>query len=101
MGKEIYEQREFSDHTARLIDEEVAQILHTAAEKASKLLAAHRQQLDTLARELETQEILDEYEIEKLIGPSVRGRAKYNGQANDSPDVPDGIIAPGPPSGGI
>ena len=42
LGKEIYEQREFSDYTARLIDEEVARILHTAAERANDLLAEHR-----------------------------------------------------------
>ena len=30
LGREIVEQREFSDHTAQLIDEEIARILGTA-----------------------------------------------------------------------
>jgi cell division protease FtsH len=98
LGKEIYEQREFSDYTARLIDEEVARILHAAAERATELLGEHRPQLDTLAQQLEQREVLDELDIEKLIGPSTHGSAKSNGQPRaDSPDAPDGVIAPTPP----
>jgi cell division protease FtsH len=80
LGKEIHEQREFSEYTARLIDEEVARILHAAAERASDLLSEHRDQLQTLARALEEREVLDEHEIEELIGPSVNKRAESNGR---------------------
>jgi cell division protease FtsH len=76
LGKEFHEQREFSEHTAQLIDEEVARILHAADERAMKLLAEHRDKLELLARELEAREILDEREVEALIGPAlVRGSA--------------------------
>ena len=94
LGKEIYEQREFSDHTARLIDEEVSRILHAAAERAAELVASKRDMLDTLAHALEDREMLDEMDIERLIGPSVRGHALANGHA-DTPDVPGGVIGPG------
>ncbi len=94
LGKEIYEQREFSDHTARLIDEEVARILHAADQRTMEILAHKREQLDLLAGELEKHEMLDEHDIEQLIGPSSRGRAKTNGRA-DAPDVPGGVIGPG------
>jgi cell division protease FtsH len=94
LGKEIYEQREFSDHTARLIDEEVARIMHDAAQRAAELVAQKREMLDSLAHALEEREMLDELDIERLIGPSVRGRAQSNGHAS-SPDVPGGVIGPG------
>ena len=83
LGKEIYEQREFSDHTARLIDEEVARILHEAGDRAHKLLTQHRAELERLSDALEQQEILEEPEIERLLGPSINKRAASNGRAID------------------
>ena len=80
LGKEIHEQREFSEDTARVIDEEVSRILHAAAERASDLLTEHRSQLEALARALEEREVLDEQEIEEVLGPSVNKRARSNGR---------------------
>ena len=93
LGKEIHEQREFSEHTAQLIDEEVARILHDAADRASELLVEHRGELETLADALEEQEVLDEHEIEELLGPSINKRAESNGRAID--------VAPGPAGGDV
>jgi cell division protease FtsH len=91
LGKEIHEQREFSEHTAQLIDEEVARILHNAASEATRLLTEQREQLETLARALEEQEVLDEKEIEQLLGPSINKRpVGANGQVIDIAPSPDG-----------
>ena len=81
LGKEIYEQREFSEYSARLIDEEVARILHAAGDRAYKLLVEHRDDLERLANALEKQEVLDEGEIEEILGPSINKRAESNGRA--------------------
>jgi cell division protease FtsH len=84
LGKEIYEQREFSEHSAQLIDEEVARILHAAADRANRLLTQHRAELEKLADALEQQEVLDESEIEVLLGPSINKRtSESNGRAVD------------------
>jgi cell division protease FtsH len=72
LGKEFHEQREFSEQTAHTIDEEVAQFLHQAADRARSLLEEHRDQLDLLALELERREILLDTDIEELIGPPIR-----------------------------
>ena len=80
LGKEFHEQREFSEHTAQLIDEEVSKILHTAADRARKLLEENRDKLDRMAEELCEREILDEKEIEEIVGPSAN-RAGSNGRA--------------------
>ncbi len=45
LGKEFHEQREFSEHTAQLIDEEVSKILHTAADRARTMLEENRDKL--------------------------------------------------------
>jgi len=69
LGKEMAEPRHFSEHTAQVIDEEIGRILHDADEKAAKVLAEHRDKLDRIAGALETEETLEEREIEALIGP--------------------------------
>ena len=79
LGREIYEQREFSEHSAGVIDEEVSRILHEAETKSLELLTQHREKLDALAGALEEREILDEFEVEEIIGPSPYPRASANG----------------------
>jgi cell division protease FtsH len=81
LGKEFHEQREFSEHTAQVIDEETSRILHAAAERAQQILSEHRPKLDALAKALEENEELDELDIERLIGPSTNQPAKTNGQS--------------------
>ena len=83
LGKEIHEQREFSEHSAQLIDEEVAKILHEAADRANSLLTEHRAELEKLSDALEEQEVLDEMEIEQLLGPSINKRPDTNGRMVD------------------
>jgi len=74
LGRDVYEQREFSDHTARIIDDEVTRMLNEAADRATKLLSENRGKLDALARALEQQEMLDDVEVVGIIGPAVPRR---------------------------
>jgi cell division protease FtsH len=82
LGREIHKQRMFSEHTMELIDEEVARILHEAAETAERMLSEHRDELEKLAQSLLASEELSETEITKLIGPSVH--AQGNGHHDDA-----------------
>jgi cell division protease FtsH len=85
LGREIHQQREFSEHTAQLIDEEVARILHTASDRAMAMLQEHRAKLDALAEALVEREILDDKEIEQLIGPTGnRPSEQRNGKPSES-----------------
>ncbi len=85
LGKEFHEQREFSEHTAQVIDEEVARILHAAGDRASTLLSEHRDKLDQLTAALEKDEMLDEREIEELIGPPAERLSSANGKPRSEP----------------
>ncbi len=80
LGKEFHEQRQFSEHTMQVIDEEVARILHDSADRARQLLEEHRESLDKLAKKLVEKEMLDEDEITELIGPSTSRAASKNGE---------------------
>jgi cell division protease FtsH len=76
LGREIVqEDRQYSEKTAEIIDDEVSGILHAAAERARSLLVEHRDKLVAVADALLQKEELDEDELTSLIGPSLRGHA--------------------------
>ena len=68
LGKEIHEQRKFSEETAHIIDQEVQRFLTTAQERAVNLLAEHRDDLDRLAHALLERESLGQAELKALLG---------------------------------
>ena len=70
LGRDVYEQREYGEHTAQIIDEEVSRLLAEAAVRASALLSEQRGKLDRLAGELEAREMLDDTEVVEIIGPA-------------------------------
>ncbi len=72
LGREIAQhERQFSEHTAQVIDEEVAKILHTAEDRAKRTIQQHQDKLNALAESLLDRETLDEEEIRDILGPSV------------------------------
>ena len=89
LGREMtHEHRTYSEHTAQIIDEEIARILHEAAEQAEALLSKHRDNLEKLSEELLKREVLDYDEIEELIGPSIHKTEKSgSGSAVDAAAV--------------
>ena len=62
------ETRDHSEHTAQMIDEEVARILREADERAYRLLEEHRDDLERLTEALIEREVLTVSEIEELLG---------------------------------
>lgn len=81
LGREMHQQRQFSDHTLEIIDEEVARILREASERAINLLSHNRDKLEGLARGLLAQEELDEPEIAVILGPSVHSALNGHSQS--------------------
>jgi cell division protease FtsH len=67
LGKEISESRDFSEGTARIIDEEVQRILVTAQDRATQLLSQNREDLDRIATALLEHEEIDRDMLEKLL----------------------------------
>jgi len=71
LGKEIHEQRKFSEETAHVIDQEVQRFLTTAAERAIQVLNEHREELDRVARALMERESIGPKELTELIGERI------------------------------
>ncbi|WP_237060537.1 ATP-dependent zinc metalloprotease FtsH [Microbulbifer sediminum] len=67
LGREIAQQKDFSEHTAQVIDEEVGDLVSRIEKKVQSLLGEHRQQLDALARVLLEKETLEAAEIQAII----------------------------------
>jgi cell division protease FtsH len=67
LGREISEQRDYSDKVAQEIDEEVHSIIQRAYDTAKQILTANTEKLKQLAGELLTHETLDEPELNKIL----------------------------------
>ena len=59
--------REYSDDTAKLVDEEVARILTDQEQRATELLTKHRRGLELVAEALIEHETIDGREVARLI----------------------------------
>jgi cell division protease FtsH len=73
LGKEIGEQRDYSDAVAQEIDGEVSGIVHEAYERAKDVLLRHKEQLDRIAQQLIEVETLEAAEFTALFDGRVEG----------------------------
>jgi cell division protease FtsH len=67
LGREIGEQRNYSDEVAKTIDEEVRAIIDKAFERATEVLTVHRDKLMALAEKLVAEETVDSEGFEALF----------------------------------
>jgi len=67
LGKEISEQRNYSEKIAERIDGEVDVIIKGAQKQAEVILIKHRNLLDKVAKDLVEKEIIEREEFERLI----------------------------------
>ena len=67
LGKEISEQRNYSEKIAERIDEEVDMVIKEAHKKAEIILIKHKDLLEKVAQRLIEKEIIEREEYEKII----------------------------------
>ena len=68
LGRDISEERNYSEDTAKIIDEEVKKIIDDCYAMAMKSLSDNKDKLDLLAKTLIEKETMDVKEVEKLLG---------------------------------
>jgi len=71
LGREISEQRDYSESIAEKIDIEVRDIVQQAYARARSLLVEYRQQLDQVAQRLIEVETIDRADFESMFGAPV------------------------------
>lgn len=78
LGRDIAEQKNYSEKVAEAIDEEIRRFIGTAHDRAMELLTEHRNILDLLASELMRWETLEGAQLERV----------FQGEALEEPVVP-------------
>ena len=74
----------YSDDTANMIDEEVRQLIDSQYDRAKALLRDRRNELELLAQQLLTKEVLLKSDVERLVGPRP-------GSENEAPSA-NGVV---------
>jgi cell division protease FtsH len=92
LGREIGEQRNYSDEVAKQIDEEVRAIIDARYARAIGTLVKHTDKLTALAEKLVAEETVDGEEFEKLFS-DLPPKENLHGAAPR-------IVAPGAPTPG-
>ena len=99
LGREIAQHRDYSEETARLIDQEVKTIVTGAFQRAVEILQDNEDSLHRLADALLEREILDNEEIRRLLAGDELAPLEpvMNGIATTARKEPptDGEIVPG------
>ncbi|RPI87175.1 MAG: ATP-dependent zinc metalloprotease FtsH [Chloroflexi bacterium] len=69
LGREISEQRDYSEAVAELIDSEVRRLVNESYERAKAILSEYREKLDAIAQKLLEVETVSKEEFEKIFPP--------------------------------
>ncbi len=85
LGREIQSHRDFSESTARMIDEEVVRIIRKAQRAAAKLLEDNIAILHTMAEGLLKYETLDSKDISRILDGKKLTRSKNGRQRKRRP----------------
>lgn len=68
LGRDIHEEKNYSNETARVIDEEVRRLVDECYESAKAALGKYKDKLKLLSERLLEKEVLDDVEVKKLLG---------------------------------
>ncbi|MEP7360920.1 MAG: cell division protein FtsH, partial [Chloroflexota bacterium] len=90
LGREIGEQRNYSDDVAKLIDEEVRAIIDRGYAKAMEVLTQYKERLVQLAERLVAEETIEQEEFDKMFAdlPDPRRSTNITPQPLDGPMTP-------------
>ncbi len=99
LGEDLIHTRNYSDETARVIDEEVERILRDQEDRCRDTLREHRNGLDLVARALLEHETIDGSEVTRLINLAGGGVEPSDSMSGNGGDTTDRGIDIGPDQG--
>ncbi|MFH1552567.1 MAG: ATP-dependent zinc metalloprotease FtsH [Candidatus Omnitrophota bacterium] len=83
LGRDITEERNYSEETAKIVDEEVKKIVDQCYETARSKLLEAKDKLDLLANKLIEKETMDETEVRELLGFEADKTKDEEGKSED------------------
>ncbi len=90
LGRDIGEQRNYSESTAQQIDNEVRRIMQEAEARATEVMTKYRSYLDTIAERLITEETLEKDQFDAIVADIIPSQKKTE---PEFPDAADAAIA--------
>ncbi len=97
LGRDMLDEKNYSEQTAVLIDQEVRKIIDNCYEQARKLLTDNIEKLKSLAEALLEKEVMDAVEVRKLLGLPVE-EVPGNGEKQAEAKKPDAAAETAEPS---
>ncbi len=94
LGRDISEERDYSERTAQEIDDEVRRIIDEAHVRCRALLAEHRDKLDILAARLIEVETVEGDELLRILGPADGRPTPPDVSASNPPPPPPPSASP-------
>ncbi|MFH1292431.1 MAG: ATP-dependent zinc metalloprotease FtsH [bacterium] len=68
LGRDIHEQRDYSDKTAEDIDKEIINLIEEAKNRSEKVIENNKEKMENLVAVLLEKETIEQDEIEKILG---------------------------------
>jgi cell division protease FtsH len=97
LGREISEQRNYSEKVAEEIDEEVRQIIDRAYTTAKQLLSEHRDKLDSIVQTLLEEETIEGEALTAVLEGKMRKSDDTPTTGDDTPGTPEPASEPDKP----
>lgn len=91
LGRDIAEQKNYSEAVAQKIDDEVRRIMQEAESRAIELLKKYRNYLDIIAARLISDETLEKDQFEEIVNDIIPASKKKDPEFADLPDEITGI----------
>jgi cell division protease FtsH len=89
LGRELGEQKNYSDKVAEQIDEEIRRLIDTAWERAREIIGTHRDVLDRLAEELTRSETLEGESLMRIFTDDGTSEEPATPEAPPQPPGPE------------
>ena len=92
LGRELGEGKNYSDETAKIIDDEVATLIDESVKRAGETIKKHRKELDDIAQFLMREETMEEDDFLKIVGGPNKSK-KYKEPIDIDGDAATGKLA--------
>lgn len=79
LGKEIHEQRDYSEETAQMIDKEIEHLIQEAINTAKDILSDNKPVLEKVVKELYEKETIEKEEFENIVGEKKEANKENRG----------------------
>ncbi len=79
LGKEIHEQRDYSEKTAQEIDQEIEGLIRDAVKTAEDILQDKKEELEEVVKALYEKETIEKEEFEEILGKKKKEKEKKIG----------------------